>query len=217
MRELIIPKVKDFNVTGDGKTDVWKKTEWQELSRVGNGNSAYKTKAKALYSDTGIYILTDAEDKKLTTTDIPDQGNLFTEDVIEFFIWPDENIPIYLEYEISPMNKDLVILVPNVDGTFYGWSPWHYEDERQTIKNTSVYGGKKSSMAEVDGWMTEFYIPFTLLTPLKNSTPKPGTTWRANIYRIDYDESPCSQWAWDEKTNGNFHDYKNFGKFIFGD
>jgi hypothetical protein len=44
--------------------------------------------------------------------------------------------------------------------------------------------------------------------------PAPGARWRANIYRIDYDEEPSTQWAWcDDITK--FHDYKNFGTFVF--
>jgi len=215
MRELIIPKVNDFELAGDGKNEAWERAEWQELNRVGDGKADFKTRAKVLYSETGIYLQVFSEDKKLTTTDIEDQGNLFAEDVIEFFVWPNEELPIYLEYEISPMNKELIIMVPNVDGAFYGWSPWHYEGERVTRKAASTIGGEHKPMAEVDGWTVEFYIPFALLAPLKNAFPKSKDSWRANIYRIDYDEAPCSQWAWDENTGGNFHDYKNFGKFIF--
>ena len=49
--------------------------------------------------------------------------------MFEVFLWPDERDPIYFEYEISPLGRELPILVPNLDGKFLGWRPWHYEGE----------------------------------------------------------------------------------------
>lgn len=43
-----------------------------------------------------------------------------------------------------------------------------------------------------------------------------GDWWRANIYRIDYDELPCSHWAWDSSTGSDFQDYAQFGNVAFG-
>ncbi|MEO5581057.1 MAG: hypothetical protein ABIR66_00080 [Saprospiraceae bacterium] len=39
------------------------------------------------------------------------------------FLWTDENKPLDSEYELSPLNYELPILVPNDQGTFLGWSP----------------------------------------------------------------------------------------------
>ncbi len=32
------------------------------------------------------------------------------------------------------------------------------------------------------------FVPFELLKPLANVPPKSGTRWRANFYRMDYDD-----------------------------
>jgi hypothetical protein len=53
--------------------------------------------------------------------------DLWNEDVVEAFFWTDESNPIYFEYELSPLNYELPILVPNNKGKFLGWLPWHYE------------------------------------------------------------------------------------------
>ena len=80
-----------------------------------------------LYSKTGLYFLMDGTDRKLTATMTEDFMDLWNEDVFEVFLWTDERYPVYFEYEISPLNHELPILVPNFGGQFLGWRPWHYE------------------------------------------------------------------------------------------
>jgi hypothetical protein len=213
--ELIVPKVQDFAVTGLGDHSQWADLDWQPLTRVGDGTAIYKTHAKVAYSATGMYFLVEAEDRRISCSFTNDFANLFTEDVVEVFLWPHEPQITYFEYEISPLGKELPILVPNSQGTFHGWLPWHYTGDRKARKATSARGGELLPMALVDGWTTEFFIPFTLLTGLGNTPPQSGTRWRGNIYRIDYDGGSGSHWAWAPDTGANFHDYQHFGTFIF--
>ena len=110
--------------------------------------------------------------------------DLWNEDVFEVFLWTDERYPVYFEYEISPLNHELPILIPNFGGQFLGWRPWHYERDRATRKATSIIGGPKQSGAAIEGWRAEFFFPYALLRPLQNVPPKPGTHWRANFYRM---------------------------------
>ncbi len=111
------------------------------------------------------------------------------------------------------MNYELPIIIPNFNGRFLGWLPWHYEGEKRTVHATSVSGGEKKSGAEVSGWMAEIFIPYRLLEPLNNVPPVSGTKWRANMYRIDYDKGQ-KPFAW-QKVSGTFHEYRKFGTFIF--
>jgi hypothetical protein len=104
-------------------------------------------------------------------------------------------------------------MVPNYKGTFLGWLPWHYEGDRKTKHATSVAGGNKVSGSTVSGWIAEFFIPYKLLAPLNQVPPVSGTRWRANMYRIDYDNG-AAHFAW-QKTNRSFHEFNKFGIFIF--
>lgn len=211
---LTIKKCQDFKVTGDGLSGTWNNTGWINLVQQDqNASSSYKTKVKVLYSDAGLYFLFSCEDKKLTSSMKADNLNLYEEDVVEVFLWTDENFPVYFEYELSPFNYELPIMVPNNKGVFLGWLPWHYEGERKARHSTSVNGGKMESGGSISGWIAEFFIPFKLLAPLSQVPPKPGTRWRANMYRIDYDDG-SAHFSW-QKTNKTFHDYKNFGTYIF--
>ena len=113
-------------------------------------------------------------DRKLTATMTDDFMDLWNEDVFEVFLWTDERYPVYFEYEISPFNHELPILIPNFGGQFLGWRPWHYERDRVTRKATSIIGGPKESGATIEGWRAEFFFPYALLRPLQNVPPKAG-------------------------------------------
>ena len=213
--EYRVSRTNDFELDGLGSAPAWANEPWLPLTRVA-GQSSYGAKTKMLYSATGIYFLVESEDRKLTCTMTQDQSDIYKEDVVEVFLWTDTSLPFYFEYEISPLNVELTIMVPNVGGRFFGWLPWHYEGNRLTRRATRAIGGEQKPGASVEKWITEFFLPYELLRPLGNVPPAPGTRWRANVYRIDYDLGAASQWAWDPATGGNFHDYRNFGTIVFG-
>jgi hypothetical protein len=213
---LTVRAAADFEVTGAGDSAAWQPVEWTPLGRRQSDGHPYETRFKILYSSTGLYVLMDATDRKLTATMTEDFMDLWNEDVFEVFLWPDERHPVYFEYEISPLNKELAILVPNFGGQFLGWRPWHYEKDRLIRKATTITGGSKESHASIRGWRAEFFIPYALLRPLQNVPPKPGTRWRANFYRMDYDDGTRTQWMW-APVSGTFHDYQKFGELVFGE
>lgn len=212
--KTMLPLVDDFELTGTGSAATWQQLPWLTMTRVA-GASDYATRIKLAWSATGIYCLADCEDRKLTCQDRQDFDNIFLDDVVEAFFWPSESWPLYFEYEISPLGKELPILVANNQGQFMGWRPWHYEGLRKTRTATHVRGGEAKPGVAVAGWSAEFFIPFALLKGLAE-VPKMGDTWRANIYRIDYDESPTSQWAWCPDPGGDFHCFRKFGTIEFG-
>jgi hypothetical protein len=199
----------NFEITGDGRTANWNSSEWLQLSQERDSGVAYQTKLKMLYSDSGIYCLYYCEDNRITATLKEDFLDLWHEDVVEAFFWPDESQTIYFEYELSPLNYELPILVPNNKGKFLGWRPWHYEGNRK-IKHLIHVNKNGDAIAS---WTAEFFIPYALLKPLNNVPPQKGTAWRANFYRIDYDHGESS-WEW-QKVRTNFHDYESFGYLVF--
>jgi hypothetical protein len=211
---LRVPRIEDFEVTGRGDARAWQKAHWEPLRLRPGGSQTYPTRVKVLYSKTGLYVLVDAADRTLTAAMNDDFLDLWNEDVIEFFLWPDQRFPVYFEYEISPLGFELPILIPNFDGKFLGWRPWHYEGPRKTRKATSVTGGPKQPQAQVTGWRAEVFVPYDLLKPLGNVPPKPGTRWRANFYRMDYDGGTRTSWDW-APVGAGFHEFQKFGTLVF--
>ena len=205
---------EDFEVTGRGDDAAWGKTHWVPLRKRQPDGHAYESRFKILYSKTGVYVLMDGTDRKLTTTMTKAYAHLWEEDVYEVFFWTDERHPLYFEYEISPTNHDLPILIPNIDGKILGWTPWDYEGGRKIRKATSATGGPAESGATVTGWRAEFFIPYALLRPLANVPPKRGTRWRANFYRMDHDGATRTQWDW-ARVGSSFHEFRKFGTLVF--
>ncbi len=201
---LVVRKTEDFVVGGAGRAAPWDRTGWTTLPVLKAAGRPRGTEVKILYSDAGLYFLFRCEDGQLTATIREDFGALYTEDVVEVFLWPDPSVPLYFEYELSPLNHELPILVPNLNGRFMGWKPWQYEGQRRTRHATQVQRENEAHGGALRGWTAEFFIPFELLRPLVATPPGPGTEWRANLYRIDYDQGMAT-WAW-QKTDGNFHE-----------
>jgi hypothetical protein len=213
---LPVARVDDFELTGAGDAAAWKSAEWTPLRRRQADGLPYDTRFKVVYSSTGLYVLMDGTDRKLTTTGRPDNSNLWEEDVFEAFFWTDERFPLYFEYEISPLGFELPILCSQNDATStsMGWLPWYYANERKIRKATAARGGPKEKGAAVQGWSAEFFIPFALFKGINNSPPRTGTRWRANFYRMDYDDGRKTQWDW-APVGPSFHEYRNFGILRF--
>jgi hypothetical protein len=212
--QVTVKKSDDFTVTGTGSAKNWNAAEWISIPSRSGPFANLETKVRILYSKKGMYFLFDCADNRLTSTMNSDFLDLWTEDVVEVFLWTDESAPVYFEYEISPMDYELPLLISNEKGDLLRWQPFHYESNRKTIHATAVRGGEKKSMATVSGWSAEFFIPYALLHPLNNNIPKSGTKWRANMYRVDYDDKKATSWNW-QPVSGTFHDYKKFGTLVF--
>ena len=214
MEPLNVKKTSAFEINGKGTHENWNITEWVKLPQRKSSGDNLETNVKVLYSESGLYFLFQCQDRKITSTMDADFMDLWKEDVVEVFLWPDENLPVYFEYELSPMNYELPIIVSNKKGDLVRWQPFHYEEDRKTRHATSVKGGEKKSNSRVSSWTAEFFIPYKLLRPLKNVPPEPGMEWRANFYRVDYDNETVDTWSW-QLTRKNFHDYQNFGILSF--
>ena len=213
-QELVVKKCTDFQLTGSGENDNWNSVPWITMNLMDETENKYETKYKVLYSESGLYVLGYCEDKIISTDYTEDQGDIYNGDVFEVFLQTDESNPLYFEYEINPLNHELVILVPNNGGDFHGWSPWHYEGERKVRKAVKVYDGKAESGAKISAWSVELFFPFALFSGLKHVPPESGTKWKGNFYRIDYDFKKQIKWGW-KPINTTFHEYKKFGTIIF--
>ena len=226
-----IIKVKStpgFTITGGGNAAEWEAAEWNTIqqrdSKTLRNNSwdiplqrdttndlQYKTAFKILYSEKGIYCLYKCEDSAISATLKADYLNLYDEDVVEAFLWPDTTLPVYFEYELSPLNFELPILIINNNGNVMGWKPWQYEGGRKTIHAIKI--NERNTNDNRLTWTAEFFIPYALLSPLNNVPPVKGTQWRANFYRIDYDRNPVySSW---QLTRNSYHDPQKFGTLEF--
>jgi len=211
---LVVRKCSDFDLTGEGDNSEWGKTEWNYLTKLDEGGKIYTTKFKILYSAKGVYVLFSGDDDKISTRYDKDFDDLFKGDVYEVFFHTDPNTAVYFEYEVYQLGKELVLLVPKINGAAHGWIPWHYEKERTVKKMINVMGGKMISNAVIKSWSAELFFPYELFTPLGNVPPKSGTIWNANFYRLDYDTGKMIKWAW-SPVQESFHELDKFRPIQF--
>jgi hypothetical protein len=173
--KTFVRKTTDFTITGTGNAPNWNFTDWINMTRQEYSTpKKLSTQVKILYSERGIYFLFRCEDEKITASLEQDFAPLFREDVIEVFIQPDRSLPVYLEYELSPLDFEVVILVHNRDGKTSAWRPWHYEGKQRTQHATSVEGGEKKGHATIKSWTAEIFMPYQLLGSLSGEPPRPG-------------------------------------------
>lgn len=215
MPVMIIKQTADFSITGKGDALQWEKSEWVTIPFLRGNGKPHATKAKLLYSETGIYCLFHCVDDILTSTTQQPFMPLWEEDVVEVFFQPDFSQTNYFEYEISPLNVELPLIIFNSEGNLNRWIPFQYPDERKTEHRVAVQDGVQLPGAKVSGWTAEVFIPYILMKPVLQKPPQPGSKWKGNLYRIDYDHNKEETlWAL-FKNSGNFHEYNNFGFFHF--
>lgn len=207
-QSFAIADVRDFTLTGDGSSAGWRDAPWHDLTRV-SGDAPYRTRCKLARSATGLYLLADVEDQVLDCTFTSDGEDLFTEDVIEWFLQPDPAMPLYVEYEISPLGNHLVLIVPNDGERFHGWTGWKMDGMRTIRRAVQVRGGERRPGARVTGWSIEAFLPWDLFRGFANTPPR--GPWHGNVYRIDRG----AKWALGAATGGRFHDFARFPAFTF--
>lgn len=211
---LLVRKCSDFTPTGKGNDIQWEKAAWNILTKLDTGDSSYESKFKILYSSAGIYLLFYGKDNKITTQFDQDFQDLYKGDVFEAFFHPDSVMPLYFEYEINQLNKELVLLVPHLENRVYGWLPWHYENKRIIKKFVDLVNGKMEPGSVLSSWTAEIFFPFEIFQPLGNTPPTSGTIWNANFYRLDYDSGTMIKWAW-SPVEKSFHEFDKFGQIRF--
>lgn len=207
---LIVEAVTDFTIDGKGSNPQWETTAWTSLNQIDSGVTGYDSRFKIMYSPKGIYVLFSGKDKKITSPYRNDFDDLYDADVFEVFFHPNPALPLYFEYEISAKEKELVLLIPNIDGKIAGWRPWHYEGNRKIIKKVHVQKGTKG----MEAWTAECFFPYELLQPLQQVPPVKGTYWNANFCRLDYDPGKMIKWSW-SPVKVSFHEYQVFRTIQF--
>ena len=210
---LMVKKCIDFGVNGKGDNSEWQKTKWITLNQIEKSSKQLETKIKILYSSTGIYVLFNGEDQKITSTYENDFEKLYNGDVFEVFFHPIPAEPIYFEYEISPLSKELVLLISNRNGKLGHGVPWGYE-ESKVVKQVTLTGGPAKHNSAIQGWTAELFFPNALLNFFGNVPPKSGARWNANFCRLDYDSGKMEKWSW-SPIKVRFHEFDKYYSLQF--
>jgi hypothetical protein len=205
---LVVRRCADFGITGKGENMQWDKTSWVTLKQIDKTGKDIETRFKILYSATGLYVLFSGQDEKITSPYNNDYDLLYNGDVFEVFFHPDPASPLYFEYEVSPLNKELVLLISQKNKKFTRWRPFG-QPEQKIIKNVNIRGGQMSSGSKIEGWSAEMFFPYELLGPMITAGPVSGMRWNANFCRLDYDSGKMIKWSW-SPIKVSFHEFQSY-------
>lgn len=203
----------------DGMLD---ETDWTRAETVSlthcfltrKGAPPFTTKARFLWDDDALYVAFECEDPDIFGRSAERDSELWEEEVVEVYVDPDGNGRDYLEFEVNPRNAIIDLEIPEsrlVRGNNYKqFRIWDAANWRTAVR---VEGTIEARDDTDRCWVVEMAIPLTDLSP---TPPKPGQTWRVQLYRIDRSKTLAGTpmfVAW-SKTD-TFHNPKRFGTLAF--
>jgi hypothetical protein len=213
---ILVRKCADFTITGKGDSPDWAKAEWHIMTKLDSGGKAFMSRFKILYSPKGIYLLFNGEDGKMTTQADQEMGKIYEGDAYEAFFHPDPHTPVYFEYEINALNKELLLVISRMKKKSYAWAPWVYEMKRQQYKKVDLAGGKMEPGSLLKSWSAEIFFPYETFDLLPGNPPQSGNVWNANFCRMDYDSSQEGiKWSWSPTIGPTFHELEKFRSIRF--
>lgn len=210
---------RELRLTGKIDDLLWEKAQVVRLTQATTGEEPrYLTEARLLYSDTTLYIAFHCEDEYVWGTRTQHDADIWTEECVEVFISPAGTLHQYYEINVSPKNVtfDACILNPRlragIRAPFVGL--WDYTVEG--LKTVTHVEGTADTPSGAKYWNAEYAIPLDQLVGAPHMPPRPGDTWRINLYRID-SPKPGEQefYAWSTLDIIDFHTPTRFGMLRF--
>ena len=150
----------------------------------------FPTDARMLWDDQYLYIAITMNDQDVwgrKTSWYPGDECLCLEEVAEVFIDPDGDGETYIEVEINPLKTvmDLTLSKAYGDG-----GKADFDWKLSGLKCGVFIDGSLNDFSDKDRkWVCELAFPFRELAfsaPAMSFPPKPGDSWRINLYRYEY-------------------------------
>ena len=99
---------------------------------------------------------------------------------MEIFISPTEEVKNYIEIGVNAFNSNYDVLIQCLDRDC---------TKRKSDLSINIKGLQTASKITESGYSVEIAIPFSSLNESTNGnfkTPKIGTIWKGNLFRIDF-------------------------------
>jgi hypothetical protein len=195
---------------------------WKQAQVVEWGPAGLQTSFRALWSDTDLWLRFDIQDPAPWNTMTQRDEHLWEEEVVEIFIDLDGTGKDYAEYQLSPANVICDVRMesgwPNVKSDL----TWNHEGIESAVRKRAAAGD------DPGGWTGILRLPWRGLHSLPavqagraGAPPKPGETWRFNLYRIERPHGPEDLTkdavfaAWNPTGKRTFHHPPVFRPMIF--
>ncbi|MFW0735809.1 carbohydrate-binding family 9-like protein [Flavobacterium sp. T12S277] len=180
-QNTLIPKTTQ-KLTIDGNLSDWKTPFLGPFVIHDSGKKATQnTYVSFSWNEENLYVAYRVADSKIVGKAQQKDSEIFsTDDLVEIFIDPDGDGQNYLEIGVNAYSSYYHLLLKCISPLCGGWN---------TSMAFDVLGIEAKSQITAEGFNTEVKIPFSSLNPIKNgnfATPKAGTKWKGNAFRIDY-------------------------------
>ncbi|MBI5094141.1 MAG: carbohydrate-binding family 9-like protein [Candidatus Hydrogenedentes bacterium] len=174
-------------ITVDGRLDepAWKAippiTSFRELKSF--AAPAEKTEFRIAYDDAYLYFSFRCDDADVFTLYEERDANLWESDVVELFLQPVSDNPIYYEFEIAPNNAVYdARMVNSGSGGFRRWAKWNCD-----IKTAARVDGTLNDWRDRDsGYTVEAAIPLAAFREAIGDKPLKGQTWKIAAARMNF-------------------------------
>jgi len=166
---------------------------WEQYDYIPN------TIAKILYSDYGLHVQMQTDEKPLLARYTNQNEPVNTDSCMEFFIRPNENDDRYLNFEFNAFGTMYLAVRTN------RYDPVHPDKNKEYFEVKSYVDDKK--------WIHQFMIPFEFIDEIYGSYTK---TMYGNLYKCG-DETEREHYASYYPLDPNavdFHKSEYFGEFI---
>ena len=208
---VLIPKTKQA-ILIDGDLSDWKSPFSKEFVIHNSGEkSTQSTLALLSWDKNYLYIGFNCIDSKIVGTIKKKDYPIFeSDDLVEIFIDPDGNGKDYVEVGVNAFNSNYDLLIQCTSKECNG---------RKSNMSFTIKGLQTASKITESGYKVEIAIPFSSLNEITNGNfkiPKIGTTWKGNLFRIDYGQTKEYQSLkpYQSKKHG-FHQPAEFAEFKF--
>lgn len=182
--------------------------------------------AKLMWDDNNLYIAFTVTDADITANYVNHDATVFdNDDLVEMFFDFDGSGTHYLELGVSATGVayDYNIICPGTGGCG-SWSSDAVYNITGLETATSIDGTLNNSADIDNGYTVEIKIPLSSLSTMTGgnySTVQEGTTWNANLFKINYNTGASTHGgtdylAWSQYGTFGFHQPSKFGTLSFG-
>lgn len=190
-------------VAADSQAAPWRDLDAHPLRETVTGAAPQQATSLRLgWNGDELRVLFHCTDAHIAATLTARDAPLYEEEVVEVFVDPVGDLAAYFEIEVNPLNAVLDLVLRRNRSGYLKDVAWDCEGLRTAVRKGS------------GTWTAELAIPFRSLVA---ATPKPGTKWRANFFRIDRPPGVARELsAWAPTGRPNFHVPARFGVIEFG-
>jgi hypothetical protein len=222
-------------IDGDIDETVWQQAQWTsdfiDIEGDLKPKPPLQTNVKMLWDDSCLYIAARLNDPQVWATLKEHDRIIFKDNDFELFIDPTNTTHNYYEIEVNASNAIFDLFLPkpyrDMGGPVSGW-------DAHNMRTAVKILGTLNNPADTDkGWTVEMAIPFKSIgMALNRNAPKPGTIWRINFSRVQYNTTiengrnvklkneqgydlPEHNWVWTAQGVINMHFPERWGYLQF--